>query len=817
MKKSLFLLAMCAMGLASLHAEVSECKLYSTNFQDWDAVSSSTSESTKSVTTRYSEESLTFSFSETAIVPDGTNSKFTADVITTGYAMSAKTATPYIETTALADVTKVTYVHCATGGSRGWGLQCKGDGDEDWVTVWSTYCAQAGTAVSVDINRQNVQLRWYNLNSGQNAYMTELAIYGNADNSGAAAEFTISYFDQNGVRLGDTIQTEDETLDFRFTEADLTIPEGFRFRGWYDSGKKRHEAGEALNGDLRLAALVTPIEVAETGKYYEFDLTKNTFYDDDHECFIQEGGAYYNNHGWKFSAGGKIMLPVADKAYVNVMLCQYSGSDDVVVTTKSGVSVTSFSAKAETDNTIHSFYYSGGADTLVLTFGGQAYIHGVVVYNVQNEVVKSESGYYIIDGGDAAALLMTISQLEDGDKIFLKNGIYDFGEKVLTQISKSNISIIGQSRDGVVILNAPDAATESINNTATLYLTGQNIYLQDLTIQNALDYYKANNGRAVALWAKNSKTICKNVRLLSYQDTYYSNKVGGLHYWEDSEIHGTVDFICGDGTVFFENVLLYAEKRSSNGGGSDALTASNADASDKGYIFHNCTIQSECPVVSLGRMWNNDPQCVFINTMLDYSAGDFALTDGKANGIQRWTLQLMSDNAWPGKSGHVGEYNTMDANGVVTPESNNVTFYRGDATQEYETILTADEAAQYDYANVYGDAWDPAAEAEQVQLFYTIEAGEVTWQQTTATVFLIESASDVEIVTELPAAISDGVTVRAANARGGFGAPAVENSDDVAVEIMSGSNAVIVEKVIENGQIYILKNGVKYNMLGMVE
>ena len=134
---------------------------------------------------------------------------------------------------------------------------------------------------------------------------------------------------------------------------------------------------------------------------------------------------------------------------------------------------------------------------------------------------------------------------------------------VLTTISKNNISIIGQSMEGVIIKNAPDAMKESIDKTATIKINKnvEGTYLQDLTIQNALDYYKNDNGRAVALWDQGTQTVCKNVRLLSYQDTYYSNLQGAVKYFEDCEIHGTVDFICGDGSVYFKNNLLYCEKR----------------------------------------------------------------------------------------------------------------------------------------------------------------------------------------------------------------------------------------------------------------
>ena len=258
-----------------------------------------------------------------------------------------------------------------------------------------------------------------------------------------------------------------------------------------------------------------------------------------------------------------------------------------------------------------------------------------------------KTGYYIPAANDGAALIYLMSALNEGDKIFLPNGIYDLGETCLTTINKNNVSIIGQSMEGTIIKNAPDASLESIDKTATIKIN-KNVsgtYLQDLTIQNALDYYKFDNGRAVCLWDQGTKTVCKNVRLLSYQDTYYSNLSGAVKYFEDCEIHGTVDFICGDGSVYFKNNLLYAEKRKKNGGGNDALTANNGPATDKGYVFEGCTVKSECPVVSFGRAWNHTPQCTFLNTKIDYSAGSFVFQNDE---IQRWTKELMStETGWP--------------------------------------------------------------------------------------------------------------------------------------------------------------------------
>lgn len=802
--KQLLTLALAMMASTLVLAETKETKIYSTDFQEWADASSSTTAATKTVSTVSGD--LTLTWAETQIASTGTNSKFTnAEVITTGYAMAAKTATPYIETSAIANVTTVTYVHAATGGSRGWGLKVKGDGDSDWVTVQSEPCAQAGTEVTVSVNRTNVQLHWYNLNASQNAYMTSFTIKGMADVSDYVEEYKVTYFDQNDQQLGEETLKEGDKLSFKYGASDLQIPEGYAFRGWAKADGTKMQEGATVATDLKLFALVTPIEVAKVGTHYSYDLTKTSFYQEDHECFTSVGKGKWHDaqHGWEFSSGDKIQLTVAGNAYIQLGLCEYSNSGAVSIKAqKSGKEVATFEGKQEACTTT-SIYYEGEADVLEVAFAAKNYISKVNIYNVKDRVEKSENGYYIVPAGDASSLMMVLQQLQDGDKIYLPNGTYDLGEVVLSTIAANNVSVIGESMEGTVIKNAPDASTESIDRTATLVLTGKNTYLQDLTLQNALDYYKANNGRAVALWDKGDNTICKNVRLLSYQDTYYSNKPGQVLYWEGGEIHGTVDYICGCGTVYFNGVELFNEKRNSTGGGSDCITASNAQSAkgDKGYVFESCTIKSECPLVSLSRAWNNEPQVVYLNTVMDESAGKFSL---EGSGIKRWTVKGMN-NCDPVV---FGEYNSVDTKGNVVSPASNIVKFESASNPELETILTKAEAEKYSYANVLG-AWDPAVTAAQIAVTEaTIEGNTLSWKAAEgATAYLVSCDGTTVILDAKTTSLSvgDGVktaTVRAANGRGGFGeaCTAVKNSSDAIHSTLDNNHSTTLPLFTLSGQ-----------------
>lgn len=627
----------------------------------------------------------------------------------------------------------------------------------------------------------------------------------------------IIFKDQTGKELGRVESYEGATLEkIPYGIEDLTpYSKSEVFRGWFYSNGKKVKLGDPINGNTTIQAKVTHIEYATVGSVQTYDFANAIFYPEDHETVEANGGSYYNNHGWYFAADGSINVEVAGNAVVVVTLCKFSESGEIKV--KAGEQeIASYTlTKNETpDGTELVAKYTGEATTLTINWTTKQYIHKVTVYNVEGFVEKDENtGYIMVPSSDAASFILALVQAQSGDKIFLPNGLYDLGETVLTTISKNNIAIIGQSMEGVIIKNAPDAKTESIDKTATIKINKEveNTYLQDLTIQNALDYYKNNNGRAVCLWDQGTKTVCKNVRLLSYQDTYYSNLQGAVKYFEDCEIHGTVDFICGDGSVYFKNNLLYCEKRNANGGGQDALTANNGVASDRGYVFEGCTIKSECPTVSLGRAWNNTPTTTFLNTLVDYSAGEFSFSDG--NKIQRWTKELMNANAWP----RFGEYNTHLTDGtVLTPSSNEVTFVdpkNGNATQKIETVLNAEQAAAYTMEYTLGD-WAATAAADATQAvceskWSDLEADAIYMAECEGEFVMLLKGSEINKLM-----LYDGKTylLRKANSRGGFGTP-VEGKEETGVENVQ-RDQVRSMKVFRDGKIMIERDGKKYSIIG---
>lgn len=356
--------------------------LYSTNFQEWDNIKASSTDTNVDKKTT-DGQTLTFSLCQSRLDNKGTDTKFTSACITLGYIRGEKKPDAYIKTSTLKSVTKVKFVHAATGNNRGWGLKVKGDGDADWVIVSSAVAKpSSGQEVTVDVNRKNVQLWFYNLDSKNYAFMTSLEISGIVE---AAQEINISYYDTDGTTLiGKDVVPGNSELKYKYGAADVTTGSNV-FRGWFDGtdyfATKVYE-GTKLLSDLSLYAKATPKEEAVFGTEYTYDMTKEYWYPEDHELIDINGGAYEDQkHGWLFSADGTIKLHVASTAQIDLTLCNQSQNGTITVTDESGSVVSSFPAKTSDDATVQQISYSGSQTTLTLSIPAGTYIHGLTLFN----------------------------------------------------------------------------------------------------------------------------------------------------------------------------------------------------------------------------------------------------------------------------------------------------------------------------------------------------------------------------------------------------------------------------------------------------
>ena len=280
----------------------------------------------------------------------------------------------------------------------------------------------------------------------------------------------------------------------------------------------------------------------------------------------------------------------------------------------------------------------------------------------------------------------------------------------MTDISKSNISLIGQSKEGVKIWNHP--VVEGISYTATIQLNKKatDFYAQDLTLENQFNYWGAHDGssgagRAVAFWDQGNRSVLKNVALMSWQDTYYSSNANADYrgYFENCDLAGVVDWICGNGDIWFEKCNLIVRDRT----GNNIAAPSTEDTQAWGYVFNNCTIRPETDKPTqlkgndwtLARPWEHSPACTFLNTKM--------YTQPRSYGWNRMNA---------GKVVRFHEYNSVDASDTPIPLETRSLAACSPAPGSDDCILTAAEATGYNIRNVMGgnDAFEPQELCKQI-------------------------------------------------------------------------------------------------------
>lgn len=293
----------------------------------------------------------------------------------------------------------------------------------------------------------------------------------------------------------------------------------------------------------------------------------------------------------------------------------------------------------------------------------------------------------------------------DGDTIqTTENGRTVRFPSPMTTLTAPNTSICGDSWATTQIENCPQH--EGISITSTLLLKGaDSTYIQDIELwSNYRNDPNAFANRAVALNEKNCRgNILKQVSLLSTQDTYYTN-TGGTTYLEDCRISGTVDFICGGGTIYFNHCDIRMLPREKNGS-RDVITASATEEGRRyGYVFADCYIygdENQNGRFHLGRPWQKAPRTVFLNCSMNVTPAP-----------EGWCEMHGTVPALFAEYGSTdGQFRPLDLTQRRTVFNNS----QGQpVTVNYKPSLTDAEAEDYTIDRVFGE-WHPDRRAEQVR------------------------------------------------------------------------------------------------------
>ena len=399
-------------------------------------------------------------------------------------------------------------------------------------------------------------------------------------------------------------------------------------------------------------------------------------------------------------------------------------------------------------------------------------------------ITKALYDFIVPDDGTFTEAIAAAEKRDDTSKrfrIFIKQGDYVIPASQtetiegydgvmypspITRITTPNISIIGEGMDNTSIVNTvPDVELDSDygpqnpieglhkNQTIDLGKNATQTYIQDLTIRSGM---KDKRGRNGALEDASDKTICMDVCLMGYQDTYLSNNGNGRFYFEGGRLRGNTDFLCGKGDVFYNGVELMMA--------GNGYVCAPSQPKQYGYVFSGCTIKGESQSIdgqyTLGRPWGDGtPIALYINTVMEVQP--------KADGWNEMS------GGWPAR---FAEYNSMTASGtVINLDNRKKTFGDG---HENNPVLTAAEAAGLTVQNVMGgsDDWDPTSATEQASApkNVTLDGTTLTWDASDYVLCwaVCKDGKVIDFTTEPAYTVDDPnatYSVRAANEMGGLG------------------------------------------------
>lgn len=351
-------------------------------------------------------------------------------------------------------------------------------------------------------------------------------------------------------------------------------------------------------------------------------------------------------------------------------------------------------------------------------------------------VTKAMYDFIVPNDGSFSDALAAAAKRTDTNKrfrIFIKQGDYKIpadensmvkgndGKEypsATTYLNTPNVSIIGESNENTSITNTVPTVEwdngfgkanvlEGIGKGDVLCLKSGavNTYFQDIKMYSSMG---DKRGRDIVLNDQSNKTICKNVNLWAYQDTYVSNNQKGRFYFEGGILRGNTDFLCGKGDVYYNNVDLLMC--------GTGYLAVPSQPTQYGYIFKDCTIKDGSTAgingkYKLGRPWGKGtPIALFIDTKMEV---------------------IPTAAGWDEMSGgypkRFAEYNSTTATGTAVDLSERKQVYDAYDKKDGDTytnrrnetaespILTTEEAAAYTIETVMGqdDDWDPTAATEQ--------------------------------------------------------------------------------------------------------
>lgn len=358
----------------------------------------------------------------------------------------------------------------------------------------------------------------------------------------------------------------------------------------------------------------------------------------------------------------------------------------------------------------------------------------------------------------------TISAIVGGKKV-------RFPSPMIT-LTAPNTSIIGEGAGHTQIENCPKY--EGTDITPTLYLKeADSTYIQDLELwSNYRNDPKLYANSAVALKENNCKgNVMMKVSLLGTQNTYSTNN-GGTTYLEECAVAGTLDFICGGGTVFFNRCELRLVPRGDSDKQDIIASPATTDKLKHGYIFNDCQVWGagfKNNRYLLARPGSDGAKAVYINTLMTI---------------------LPSPGGWGEQNGHIpallAEYSSMDNMYELVSLTDRRTTFKNKTGEtvktDYRNELTDEDMDNYSIEKIF-NGWEADEVTRQIEAPELTMTGRIiTWEDIPeAGCYAVYCDRKlVKLTTQpaytIPKGTHEGACyfVRCANQRGGLGEPSAE-------------------------------------------
>lgn len=218
--------------------------------------------------------------------------------------------------------------------------------------------------------------------------------------------------------------------------------------------------------------------------------------------------------------------------------------------------------------------------------------------------------------GDFTTVQAAIDAVPDFRKqptrILIRKGVYR--EKLIIPETKHDLTLVGEDKHHTILTwnnfaskLSPLGDALGTSGSASTYISPDLFTAENITFANDAGPV----GQAVAVIVRSDRARFINCRFLGFQDTLYTHTAGSRQYYHNCYIEGTVDFIFGSSTAWFEECEIYCK------GNGYITAASTPQEQPFGYVFNRCRISGDtAKSFYLGRPWRPYAKVLFMECEL---------------------------------------------------------------------------------------------------------------------------------------------------------------------------------------------------------